>query len=133
MTQKEMAVHSLYLLGICEQFVEKFRANGEVTVFDSLIGEDISNYPEVAVKIKEVETDFGCLVYAVTHECLTFGECYSFLVVSKYEEDWPHSLRGDNFDRFMAFSWVWNKTHEDCSEFGYVMLHSGFGGILRIS
>lgn len=132
MTQKEMAVHSLYMLDIIEQFVKKFRDNGEVTVFDSFIGEDVSNYSEVVEKIKQVESDFGCLVYAVTHEYLTFGECYSFLVISNYEEDWQHSLRGDILNGFMAFSWVWNKTHEDCSEFGYVMIQTGFGGIVRV-
>ena len=34
---------------------------------------------------KEFEEETGTLVYAVTHEIFEFGECYSFLCVSKYK------------------------------------------------
>lgn len=91
MTQKEKAVECLQELDVfcTDLFVEK----NKVAVFHSYLGEALSTYPGLREKIAEVEKRSGCLVYAVTHEYFSFGECFSFLVVSKYEEDWQYSLR----------------------------------------
>lgn len=130
MTQKEKAVECLQELDVfcTDLFVEK----NKVAVFHSYLGEALSTYPGLREKIAEVEKRSGCLVYAVTHEYFSFGECFSFLVVSKYEEDWQYSLRRFANDCYRVFAWCWNKTHEECSEFGFVLIHKLRGGIARL-
>ncbi|MCX4286699.1 MAG: hypothetical protein OSJ68_05355 [Clostridia bacterium] len=133
MTQKEKAVEQLMLLGINEIFVESFRDYGNVVLFDGFVADTPEMYPDVQEKIKEIEKQYGCLVYAVTHERFVFGDCYSFLIVSKYEEDWKYCLRRIDTDTYSTSAYVWNKTKEHCSEFGYITVLSCFGGILRVS
>ena len=86
--------------------------------------------PELLNKIKEFETEYGSIVYAVTHELFWFGECYSFLIVSKYDEEWEITL--EEVKDGYAFSYVWNKTNEECSEFGTIAVRSFGGGIARV-
>ncbi len=133
MTQKEKAMECLQQLDICDNFIQWFDEDNYVVLFDLFIGEPLISYPDVVDKIKEVEKQYGCLVYAVTHGCYSFGECYSFLMVSKYEEDWQHCLRRIDNDTFSASAYVWNKTDECCSEFGYISVCCNYGGILRVS
>jgi hypothetical protein len=60
-----------------------------------------------------------------------FGECYSFLIISKYDEEWETTLEGIKAD--YAFAYVWNKSNEMCSEFGDVGIRSFGGGIARLA
>ena len=43
---------------------------------------------DILEKIKEIEERHHCTVYAVTHELMEFGECYDFLIVTDYVEEW---------------------------------------------
>jgi len=132
MTQKEKAVECLQQLDICDYFVQWFDEDNYVVLYDFFIGEPLKAYPDVQEKIKEIEKQYGCLVYAVTHETFSFGDCYSFLIVLKYEEDWKYCLRRIDTDTYSTSAYVWNKTKEHCSEFGYITVFSHFGGIMRI-
>ena len=82
-------------------------------------------------KIKEIETQNNCTVYAVTHEFTSFGECYDFLIVTDYKEDWEYLLTKAE-QGFYATAYVWNKSDEYCSEFGDISVVSFGGGIKRI-
>jgi hypothetical protein len=70
-------------------------------------------------------------VYAITLEFTDFGECYSFLVVTDYPEEWDDLLFSEG-NKHSAFAYVWDKTDNDCSEFGSVLVQSFGGGIRRI-
>ena len=130
MTQKEKAIECLQELDIfC---TDLFVAKNKIAVFDSFLGEALSTYPGLAEKINEIEQEYGCLVYAVTHEFLPFGECLSMLIVSKYEEDWEQCLQRIDTDKFLVYAYVWNTTDDACSEFGYITVLTGFGGIVRV-
>lgn len=130
--QKEKAVEYLRNLEVWNNFINQFAENGQVTVFNAYKGKNISEYSEVQQKIKEIEAEYGCLVYAVTYERLSFGECFSFLVVSKYEEDWELSLRYLGNNLYSALAYVWNKTDDRLSEFGSVVVGAAYGGLLRM-
>lgn len=132
MTQKEVALECLKALDIYKPYIRKFEKDGTVTLFERFGGYyiDESQEPELLKKIKEFEAEYGFIVYAVTHEMFPFGECYSFLIVSKYEEEWEVTLE-DVRDGY-AFSYVWNKTDEWCSEFGTIAVKSFGGGIARV-
>ena len=81
--------------------------------------------------MKALESEYGCKIYSITHEFTQFGESYSFLLVSKYKEEWARSVVTEK-DKHYAFAYVWNKTDDWCSEFGTIVVHSYGGGIRRI-
>ena len=132
MTQKEVAIECMKAVDIYRPYINQFKKDGTVTLFERFGGYYIDEYnePELLKKIKEFEAEYGSIVYAVTHERFWFGECYTFLVVSKYEEEWEMTLE-EAKDSYV-FSYVWNKSDEECSEFGTVAIKSFGGGIARV-
>ena len=133
MTQKEVAIQCLKSLNIYTPYINKFEKDSTVTLFERFGGYYINKdqEPELLNKIKEFEAETGSLVYAVTHEMFFFGECYSFLIVSEYDEEWEMTLQ--EIQTGYAFAYVWNKSDEICSEFGTVGVKSFGGGIARIA
>ena len=129
--RKEQAIKYLNQLDIYKPYVDGFEQNDHVCVFERYAGFWVYQYPEIEKRMKAIEKEYGCTVYAITHELTPFGECYSFLIVTKYKEEWKTLLRSDK-NKHIAFAYVWNKTDEWCSEFGSVSLQSAFGGITRI-
>ena len=131
MEQKEVAIQCMKSLDIYKPYINKFEKDGTVTLFEGFGGFyiDKENEPELFDKIKAFEEETGSIVYAVTHEMFPFGECYSFLIVSKYDEEWEMTL--EDVEDGYAFSYVWNKSDEYCSEFGTIAVKSMGGGIAR--
>ena len=132
MTMKEVALSAMKTLDIYAPYIKKFEKDGTVTLFERFGGYYITEdqEPELFKKIKEFQEEHQLLVYAVTHEIFEFGECYSFLVVSKYEEEWDSIL--ESIKDGYVFAYVWNKDDDYCSEFGDIVLKSFGGGIARV-
>lgn len=132
MTQKEVAISAMKTLDIYKPYIKKFEKDGTVTLFERFGGYYIDEVqePELLKKIRDFEEETGSLVYAVTHNMFEFGECYSFLIISKYEEEWGMTL--EEVKDGYAFSYVWNKTDDYCSEFGTIAVRSFGGGIARV-
>ena len=132
MTQKEVALSAMQNLNIYKPYIRKFEKDGTVTLFERFGGYyiDERQEPELLKKIREFEAESECIVYAVTHEIFEFGDCYSFLCISKYEEEWKSMLNETKMG--LAFSYVWNKSDEWCSEFGTITVQSLGGGIRRV-
>lgn len=134
MTQKELAIQCMQKLGIYKPYIKQFEKHDTVTLFERFAGYYITDdqEPELLKKIKEFEARTGSLVYAVTHEMFEFGECYSFLCVSKYEEDWQFTIEDGIYGSYV-WSYVWNKDIEEFSEYGTIVVKSFGGGISRAS
>ncbi len=133
MTQKELAIKCLEKLDIYKPYIRKFKsAKGIPCFFEHFAGFYADQEPELWSKIKEVENEFGCLVYAITHEITDFGECWSMLCVSKDSDSIEDCLNEYDNHGFYAFAYVWNKTAEHFSEFGDVVVRASVGGIKRI-
>ena len=132
MIQKEVAIKCLQELDIYKPYIAKFKKDGTITLFEGFGGYYIDEVqePELLKKIREFEAETGSLVYAVTHNIFEFGECYSFLIISKYEEEWGMTI--EEVKDGYAFSYVWNKTDDYCSEFGTIAVKSFGGGIARV-
>lgn len=127
---KKIAIEHLKALNIYRPYIAEFRKNGTVTMFERFGGyyiNEMNGYTELESRIKEFERDYDALVYAVTHEYLEFGECYTFLYVDKND---PNNLT-INDGLYYVYAYVWNKTMEYCSEFGSVGIQSAYGGIVR--
>ncbi len=129
--RKEQAIKYLQQLDIYKPYIDGFEKEDQVCVFERFAGFWVYQYPEIEAKMKAIEKEYKCTVYAITHEFAQFGECYSFLFVSKYKEEWNTLLRS-NKNIHNAFAYVWNKSDDWCSELGDVSVKSGLGGITRI-
>ena len=129
--QKAKAVEIMKRMDIYKPYIEGFEKEDKVCFFEQFGGYWVYQEPEIEAKMKELEEQYGCTVYAITHEFTQFGECYSFLLVSKYEEEWDRCVVSEKNNHY-AFAYVWNKDDDWCSEFGTVVVKSFGGGIKRI-
>ena len=129
--RKIKAIELLKELDIYEPYIEGFEKENNVCFFERFGGYWVYQEPEILKKMKEIEEEFNCTVYAITHEYTEFGECYSFMLVTRYKYEWDNLLFKDG-STFYAFSYVWNKTNEDFSEFGTIGVKSFGGGITRV-
>jgi hypothetical protein len=129
--QKVKAIELMKQLDIYAPYVKAFEESDKVCYFDGFGGYWVYQEPEVEAKMKALEKEYGCKVYAITHEYTQFGEYYSFLIVSKYEEEWDRCVVSEKNNHY-AFAYVWNKDDDWCSEFGTVVVKSFGGGIKRI-
>ena len=129
--RKIKAIELLKELDIYEPYIEGFENENQVCFFERFGGYWVYQEPDVLKKMKEIEEEFNCTVYAITHEYTEFGECYSFMLVTRYKYEWDNLLFKDG-STFYAFSYVWNKTYEDFSEFGTIGVRSFGGGITRV-
>ena len=130
--RKEVAIKCMNTLDIFKPYIKSYSESNKVCFFENYAGFWAYQEPEIAAKIKELEEEHNCTVYGITHEYTEFGECYSFLIVTDYEEEWNNLLVRDGYT-FYAFAYVWNKTDEWCSEFGTIGVSSRFGGLKRVA
>ena len=130
--QKAKAIEIMKQMGIYKPYVDGFEKDDHVCFFEFYGGYWVYQEPEVEAKMKALEKEYGCKVYAITHEYTQFGECYSFLLVSKYKQEWSRCVVSEK-NKHYAFAYVWNKTDDWCSEFGTIAVQSYGGGIKRIA
>ena len=129
--RKEQAVKLMEQLKIYKPYINGFIKYDDVCFFEFYAGYWAFQNQELLEKIKEIEERHNCTVYAVTHELMEFGECYDFLLVTDYVEEWDELVYAED-DGFYVFSYVWNKTDDWCSEFGTIGIKSFGGGIRRV-
>ncbi len=130
--RKTIALQLLKQLDIYKPYIEGYEENDQVCFYENFAGFWVDQEPEIEEKMKEVEKKYNCTVYAITHEYTEFGECYDFLIVPDYPEEWDSLVCSNRKNEHYAFAYVWNKTDEWCSEFGTVAVKSFCGGIKRI-
>lgn len=130
---KQKAIELMKKLDIYKPYIAGFEKEDKVCFFEQYGGYWVDQESEVEKKMKELEQKHNCIVYAITHEYLEFGECYSFLIVPKYKSDWKLLLEPWNNNRYSAYAYVWNKDDEWCSEFGSIGVQCFGGGIKRIA
>ena len=81
--------------------------------------------------IDKFEKDSGGVVYHIIHNMTQFGELYSILYVSKHKDEWE--IDRQDIKENIVFAYVYNKTCEDFSEYGSIMIRPSIGGLMRIS
>ena len=130
--KKQKALELMRKLNIYKPYIKGFEKDNEVCFFEGFGGFWAYQEPELQEKIETFEKEHECLVYAVTHEYLEFGECYDFLYIPDYKEDWEFVLEHHG-NMYFALAYVWNKDFEWCSEFGTIVIRSFGGGIKRVA
>jgi hypothetical protein len=135
MTREEMVregVRRLKELDIYPPYVRKFNSKANVpTFFERFGGFYADQEPKLMAKIREVEAEHNCVVYAVTHEIVEGMNMWSMLIVSNDKDEWPWEFMNDDRST-TAWAWVWNTDMPDFSEFGSVTIRSFGGGICRM-
>lgn len=131
------AIECLKELKIYTPYIDEFKKNGTVTMFERYAGfyQDTSYGADTIVSdlIKKVEEEHNCLVYAVTHEfSLEIGEMYSFLIIPNESDEYESYITKCNNNSFYVFAYVYNVTYPEFSELGDVIVDCFGGGIRRI-
>jgi hypothetical protein len=128
--KKEEAIKRMKALDLYGSYINSFKKDDEIFLSEMTGGVyELSNEKELKAKIKEFEEEYNALVYHVIHTFTEFGELYSFLYVSDYEEEWEYD--NESLKEGYALVYVWNKDDEWCSEFGEIGVRGQFGGIVR--
>jgi hypothetical protein len=133
MTNK--AVECLNKLQIHKPYIDGFRKEGVVTVFERYAGFwalPENNYEELYNIIKQFEEEHGYIVYAATHEVIGEDEVYSLLFVSSHTEDWDYILQESGPYTYYAMAYCHNVTTPIFSEMGDIVVNSFGGGIRRV-
>jgi len=131
--QKIKATEMLKQLGIFKPYVDGFVSEDKVCFFENYGGFYVDQEDEIQNKMLELEKEHKIKVYAITHEFTSFGECYDFLCVTNYKEEWDGLISDYNPNEFYAFAYCWNKDDDWCSEFGDIVVKSFGGGLKRIA
>ena len=131
--KKAKAIELMKALDIYKPYIDGFENQDKVCFYEMFGGYWIEQEKEAHAKLREIEKEYNCVVYAVTHEFTEFGECLDFLIVTDYPEEWDTLLYDQGNNNFIAFAYVWNKTDDYCSEFGSIGVKSFGGGIRRIA
>ena len=130
--RKEVALKAMKQLDIYTPYIKGFTENDQVCFFENFGGYWVDQEPEIEAKMKEIEKEYNCTVYAITHEFTDFGELYDFLIVTNYPEEWEDSVYSVG-NKHTVFAYVWNKSDDMCSEFGSITVQSFGGGIRRVA
>lgn len=81
--------------------------------------------------VKEFEDNHkGYKVYHVIHNVTDFGELYNLLYVDTYTDEWGY-FKSDLKDG-IVLAYVYNKSYNECSEFGSIGIKSNIGGLIRV-
>ena len=129
--KKEKAIELMKKLDIYKPYIKGFKNEDTVCYFENYAGYWAWQEQALMEKVKQLEEEHNCLVYAITHEYTAIGEMYSFLIITDYEEEWDTLLEKYG-NQYYAFAYVWNVDDDMCSEFGTIALSSFGGGIRRI-
>lgn len=130
--RKQKAIELMKKLDIYKPYIDGFNKKNEVCYFENFAGFWAWQDEDLMKKVKQIEERYNCTVYAITHEYTEFGECYDFLLVTDYKEEWDDLLESNRNNHY-AFAYVWNKTDNDCSELGTIVVANFGGGIRRIA
>ena len=129
---KNEAIRRLQAMNIYKPYINGFKAKAQkVCFYENFGGYWVYQEPEIEAKMKELEEKNGCTVYAITHEMYEFGECWSFLFVSKYDEEWDYEFEQSNGANFYADAYVWNSS-DDFVDYGSIVVQSFGGGLRRV-
>lgn len=131
--QKQKAVELMKQIDIFKPYIKGFADENQVCYYEGFGGFWANQRPELQEKLQAIEKKYNCVVYAITHEFAEFGECYSFLLVPEYKDEWNNLIYKTSNNTYYAFAYVWNVTDNYCSEFGTIEIQSFGGGIRRIA
>ena len=131
--QKEVAIRLMITMDVYKPYIKAFKDEGTICLYEQYGGYYIEEGDELYNKVKDFEKEHNCLVYAVTHEFTSFGECFDYLVVTQYEEEWDELISYSDRTKHVVFAYVNNVDDDWCSEFGDITVNQFGGGLARVA
>lgn len=128
---KQKAIENMKKLDIYKPYIRGFEQEDQVCFFEGFGGFWVNQEPEIEEKMRWVEENFDCVVYAITHEITSIGEMWDFIFVSSEMYEWDDEFQQSG-NRSYVYAYVWNKDDDYCSEPGTIGLQSFGGGIRRV-
>lgn len=129
-TKKMEAIKRMKALDLYKPYIKAFEKENKIFMSEMTGGVyEFDDDAELIAKVKAFEEENNALVYHIIRTMTQFGELYSFLYVSQYEEEWE--MDNADIEDGYALAYVWNKTYEWCSELGSIGVAGKFGGIVR--
>ena len=134
-SQKQEALRRMDALGLgFKHSKEVFKESEKLTLVpmdlkDVNFSVILDENDECCKKAREWEKETGNLIYYIIRNRLSFGICYTYLYVSKYQEDWEMdfsdvkeaSYKDDNgIPVKTPIAYVYNEADDTCSEYGSV-------------
>lgn len=124
-------------LDIYSPYTTAWKKHQLITMYENYAGFYIDpaygGSEELLNKIREIEEQYGIMVYAVTHEYTSFGELYDLLYLStSVEDDAYNKIDPAGGNSWYVPAYVLNVSEEWCSEFGDVIISTLGGGLSRI-
>ena len=135
MTKRERmtkeAINRLETLGVMDTVISDFK-NGILNASEHGLvpGALFHLTDEEKQMVKDIEEEYGGMVYHCIRCLTSFGELFNMLWVSKYEDEWERENK--NMEEYMVFSYVVNLSDPLCSEFGSIMVAPKNGGLIRV-
>lgn len=126
--QKQEAIARMKMLKLSPNIIREFDKEGIVNLSENG-GILYWLTSEQQTMVDEFEAENNALVYHVIHDFTEFGELYSLLYVSKYDEEWEYDR--EDLEYGTALVYVKNMSDEVCSEFGSIGIRPQFGGLVR--
>lgn len=127
--QKKEALERIKILELHQNVYDEFLKEEKLNVSEK--GILFWENEEQQKMIDEWEKETENLVYHVIHNFTEFGELYSFLYVSKHEEEWETDR--EDLKHGYALVYVKNITDEYCSEYGSIGIKKFIGGLIRVA
>lgn len=124
---KMEAISRMKMLKMHENPIKEFEEEGRLNKSEGGILFWLNEEEEKMVK--EFEERSGCMVYHAVHSFTDFGELYTLMYVSEYEEEWEVDRK--DIEAGYPLCYVVNKTTPDFSEFGSCGIKPLFGGLYR--
>ncbi|MDE6966601.1 MAG: hypothetical protein K2O94_06450 [Clostridiales bacterium] len=131
--KKEKAIELMKKLNIYKPYIDGFEQEDKVCFYERYAGFWVYQEPTIEKKMKQIEKEYNCVVYAITHEFTELGELWDFLLVTNYPEEHDGLLYDQGNRNYIAFAYAWNKDDEMCSELGSIGIKSFGGGIRRVA
>lgn len=125
---KQEALTRLKLMNAPEAVILRFLDNAKRMCSVDGVAEDLD--PDLEALVNKLEEEQHFFAYHIIHDFTPFGELYTILYVSRYEEEWEQ----DRLDLKEGYPLVYahNVAFPICSEFGSAEIAVMDTGIVRV-
>ena len=129
--QAAEAIKYLQIMGVSMLFIDVVSKSPE---FLKTFYTEAWDCPKLFDVMAKLEAN-GSLPYYVTHEEMTYGQCYSILTVSPYEEDFPLSIPTyiKEVGGYRVYAYVWNVSDDSKSEPGSIYVKNEHAVLYRVA
>lgn len=127
---KAEAIKRLQQLNLGPEIIQQFKEHGEIYSCTGLSGLPVPADIYLKEQIRQLEAEYGFMVFLCIHAEMLYDSMDCLLIVSKYREEWE--METSDIEDGYAMTYTINHDHPECSEMGSIGFHHNkYGGIVR--